>query len=68
MGDIKLEPISDDAYDRLGWEIEDFDIIFCFPWPSDVELIERIFDRYASTGALLVTYRERKQLSLHRKM
>ncbi|HET6426803.1 MAG TPA: hypothetical protein VFJ30_00225 [Phycisphaerae bacterium] len=45
-----------DPYDRMGLEIDDFDVIFAFPWPGEQRVIERLFDRFAADGALLMTY------------
>lgn len=66
-GEISLEPHPDDAYRDLGFSVDEFDVIFCYPWPNDVELTERIFGQFASTGALLMTYRGRGQVLLQRK-
>ena len=49
---------SDDAYTRMGLDLEDFDLIFVFPWPDDEEVTARMFERFASTGALLLTYHD----------
>jgi hypothetical protein len=56
-----------DAYSELGLEIDEFDIVFCFPWPTDEALTAEIFDRCASTGSLLLTYDEISGFSLRRK-
>ena len=66
-GDISLEPHHDDAYADMGFSVDEFDVIFCYPWPNDIPLVERIFSQFASTGALLMTYRERGQVLLQRK-
>jgi hypothetical protein len=67
-GGLSLEPHADDAYDELGLEVRDFDVIFAFPWPNDEELTAELFERFASRGALLLTYCESDALRLRRKM
>lgn len=56
-----------DGYDAIGLEPDDFDIIYAYPWPGEETIVERLFDRYAASGALLVTYRGREGVIIHRK-
>ena len=75
-GVVQREPIvqevdhvdvdSVDCYDELGQEIADFDLFFAFPWPGEHAFWETVFDRYASDGALLLTYQGIEQLRLQR--
>jgi hypothetical protein len=57
---------SVDCYDELGQEIADFDLFFAFPWPGEHRFWETIFDRFASDGALLLTFQGIEQLRLQR--
>lgn len=66
-GGLSLDPHSDDAYEQLGLDPRDFDLIFAFPWPNDEELTAQLFERYAARGALLLTYCESESLRLRRK-
>jgi len=66
-GSISMVTEAVDAYAELGLEIDEFDIVFCFPWPTDETLTTEIFDRCASTGSLLLTYDEMSGFSLRRK-
>jgi len=66
-GELRLTTHPDDAYQQLGQEIADFDLIFAFPWPNDEALTARIFDRFGSDGALLLTYCEKDSVRLRRK-
>jgi hypothetical protein len=66
-GSISMVTQPDIAYDQLGRGLEEFDVIFCFPWPTDEELTARIFDRFASSGAILLTYDETEGYSIRRK-
>lgn len=44
------------AYDELGLDPDDFDVIFAYPWPGEEQAVYDLFERYASSGALLVTF------------
>ncbi|EMI41933.1 hypothetical protein [Rhodopirellula sp. SWK7] len=59
---------EDDTYDEIGWDVNDFDMFFAFPWPGEHGFFEHIFDARASTGALLMTYRGREGINLVRKV
>jgi len=63
-----LTPSADDAYDELGLEVSDFDIIFAYPWPGEEEVIYSLFARYAATGALLLTYHGIQGVRIQRKV
>jgi len=58
---------ADAAYDEIGLEPEDFDLIFAYPWPGEHEVIENLFDRFAAVGALLLTYTQYDSVRLQRK-
>ena len=51
-----LSTDADTAYDDLGLEPDDFDLIFAYPWPGEARSIELLFERYGADGALLLTY------------
>ncbi len=67
-GDLTLIAESDQAYEKLGKEIKEFDLIFAYPWPNDKNLTETIFDSYASRGSLLLTYNGSGTVQLQRKV
>jgi hypothetical protein len=46
---------------------EDFDVIFAYPWPDEEYVTENVFQRFARTGALLVTYHGSDDFRLRRK-
>ncbi|MDB4756852.1 hypothetical protein OAG56_05715 [Mariniblastus sp.] len=66
-GDVTLETHFAEAYQDLELEVSDFDIIFVFPWPNDAPLIANLFDRYASSGGLLLTFNDFSGLKIDRK-
>lgn len=47
---------GDDAYEDLGLDPDDFDVIFAYPWPDEEVVTADLFERAAGVGALLVTY------------
>ena len=57
VGDFAwLRTDAPSAYDELGLDPQDFDVIFAYPWPGEEQAVYDLFERYASTGALLVTF------------
>ncbi|MEM7234976.1 MAG: hypothetical protein AAF517_22545, partial [Planctomycetota bacterium] len=44
------------ATDEVDVDIDDFDVIFAFPWPCEEDIYAGLFDEYAAVGAHLVTY------------
>ncbi|RPI63674.1 MAG: hypothetical protein EHM48_02075 [Planctomycetaceae bacterium] len=56
-----------DPYDQMGLEIDDFDMIFAYPWPGEEQVIRRLFERFAADGALLMTYNGGEGIHLYRK-
>jgi hypothetical protein len=65
---IWLEADGHNAYDDLGLEAEDFDVIFAYPWPGEEDVIYDLFDHVAAPGAILATYHGIDQMRLHRKV
>ena len=66
-GELALHTDPDLAYEEMGYAINDFNLIFAYPWPNDVELTCEIFDRCAAQGALLLAYYECGSIALYRK-
>lgn len=56
------------AYDELGLEVSDIDLIFAYPWPGEESLIDALFDAFAAEGALLLTYHGMNEIRLQRKV
>jgi len=55
------------AIDEVDVEIEDFDVIFAFPWPDEQEMYFDLFARYAAVGAILITYSALEGIRVQRK-
>ncbi|MEZ6122246.1 MAG: hypothetical protein R3C49_03595 [Planctomycetaceae bacterium] len=66
--DAWLTGISDDAYDQLGLTVRDFDVIYAFPWPGEEHVIAALFDEFAATGALLLTFGHLNGVQIRRKV
>ena len=63
-----IDTDSPDGYDELGLEVDDFDLIYAYPWPGEEGYLENIFDHYAGNGALLLTFHGIEDLRLQRKV
>lgn len=62
-----LDSTADGGYDELQLDVDDFDVIYAYPWPGEEQVIEQIFDRHAAVGAILVTFHGSADLRLFRK-
>ena len=62
-----LDTSTASAYDELELEIDDFDLVFAYPWPGEEEVVATLFDLYAARGACLLTNHGLEGLRLHRK-
>jgi hypothetical protein len=58
---------GNDPYEQMELEIDDFDVIFAYPWPGEHRVVERLFERFAADGALLMTYNGEDGIRLFRK-
>jgi hypothetical protein len=59
---------ADDAYDELGLDADDFDVVFAYPWPGEESLIASLFEKYAAEEALLLVYDQFNSVRLRRKV
>lgn len=59
---------ADDAYGELGLDLDDFDVVFAYPWPGEEHLITCLFEKYAAEQALLLLYDHFDSLRLVRKV
>ena len=53
-----------DVYELIGRDLNDFDLVFAFPWPGERGFFEAVFDACAADGALLLTYCGREGMNL----
>jgi hypothetical protein len=44
------------AFDEIGLELTDFDLIFAYPWPGEEEWLYELMRRHARPDAILLTY------------
>ena len=51
----------------IGFSPDEFDLIYVYPWPDEEHTIRRLFDRFASVGAILAVYQVNAEISLYRK-
>jgi hypothetical protein len=62
-----LTPDSGTVYEEIGLDADDFDVVFAYPWPDEEGVIWTLFERYASTGAVLITYHGSDDIRVQRK-
>ncbi len=55
------------AYDQIGLDLDDFAIVYAYPWPGEDDFHERVFDRYGAVGALLMLFCGPNDVRLWRK-
>lgn len=63
-----LTSTSDDAYEKLGLQISDFDVVYAFPWPGEQHVLAALFEEYAAVGALLLTLDQLEGVTVQRKV
>ncbi len=56
------------AYEQLGMDLDDFAIVYAYPWPGEDDFHEAVFDRYAATGAMLLLFCGPNEMLLWRKV
>jgi len=44
------------GYQTLGMDLDDFALVYTYPWPGEDSFHEAVFDRYAAPGALLLVF------------
>lgn len=57
-----------DVYGDSDVEVEDFEIVFAYPWPNEEPQYCDMFDRFADYGAVLVTYSLSEGMRVYRKV
>ena len=64
---MTLEP-GRAAYDELGLDPSDFDVIFAYPWPGEDDVVTSLFEQAAARGAVLLTFHGQDGVLLRRKV
>jgi hypothetical protein len=69
LADAETRTVLDaaDAYDDLRADLQDFDVVFAYPWPTEEELYCDVFARGADHGAVLLTYSRAEGMRAYRK-
>ena len=62
-----LTTSSEDVSAELGLSADDHDVVFAYPWPDEERAVPLLFDRYAASDAVLVTYHGGEEFRLRRK-
>jgi hypothetical protein len=55
------------AYQQLGLDLDDFSLVYAYPWPGEDDFHEAVFDRYAAAGAMLLLFCGPNDVRLWRK-
>ncbi|VTU02191.1 Uncharacterized protein OS=Planctomyces maris DSM 8797 GN=PM8797T_25016 PE=4 SV=1 [Gemmataceae bacterium] len=58
---------GDHAYDDLGLDPDDMDVVFAYPWPDEEAVTADLFEWYAGPGAVLATYHGTDGIRFRRK-
>ncbi|MEM0925495.1 MAG: class I SAM-dependent methyltransferase, partial [Planctomycetota bacterium] len=56
------------AYEEWDLGIDDFAIIYSYPWPGESQFHEDVFDRYAEVGAILLMFIGPNDMRAYRKL
>jgi len=59
---------GDHAYEELGLDPDDMDVIFVYPWPDEEGITGELFDRHGGEGAVLLTFHGTDDFRLRRKI
>ncbi len=55
------------AYEANQMGVDDFAIVFAYPWPGEEHFLRLVFDRYARSNGLMLMYRGPYHIELYRK-
>lgn len=59
---------GDYAYDEMGLDPDDFDVVYAYSWPDEESVVADLFERYAGVGAVLVSHHGGTDFRLRRKV
>lgn len=63
-----LHAQADNTYEELGFDPEDVDVVFAYPWPDEEAIATRLFERFAGDGALLLSFHGDNGFRLRRQV
>ena len=68
-GDGRLGTIGRGAsgYPELGRGLEDFDLVFAFPWEGETPIMHDLMQRRAGSGASLLLYHSKEGIQVYRR-
>jgi hypothetical protein len=52
------------GYEAMDVRLDEFDLVFAYPWPDEAEMIAELFEGHARAGARLLTYHPDGELRL----
>ena len=55
------------GYETLGLDLDDFAIVYAYPWPGEDDFHELVFHRYALAGEILMLFRGPNDVAVWRK-
>jgi len=55
-------------YDGMPYSTDEIDLFFVYPWPGEQEFMQQLFEAIATEGAILLTYLEDGEVSVHQKV
>ncbi|MGV3484486.1 MAG: class I SAM-dependent methyltransferase [Planctomycetaceae bacterium] len=58
----------ENAYELMGLDLDDFALVFGYPWPGEELFHQAVFERYGMTGGLLMLFCGPNDLRLWRKV
>lgn len=68
IGDFSwLETEGVSGYEETGLAPEDFQVIFCYPWPDEESFTRKLFERYAARGAILIIHHGGDAFGVYKK-
>ena len=63
-----LRTDGQNGYELLELDVDDFDLVFAYPWPGEEEVVFDLFARFTAVGALLLTHHGEEGMRLQRKV
>lgn len=64
---VALSHAATSAYEQNQMGLDDFALIYAYPWPGEEHFLRSVFERYARSKALMLMYRGPYQLELFQK-